>query len=788
MALDQSKIRKNFILVNLDDSLNDGLEKLAANTTEDSWLIFVAIDENQYAVLKAQYLLKLTEYKPGAIHRTFSDLIASDKQKSFFSIVASYEQNLVSEAYAIKKANRNTARLIVIRQNKEMLGYFSDKQMGLSNGEELEVNSGSSGGGLAPMSRPLEAIQNIILSLFSVHDTARHLEPPAPPVPERYANLWFTERREPESRINKYTALVQQQEIFLLFFIGPFDLKTILKDAKPFPSQDVIEQAFPELAGKPIPLDVTFFSQDFETPLAERTHKLTLERCKPTEICYFPVKPSLAGLARGRVCIFYKNHLLQALNIQATVAPAAQVLDQPHLAQVEMTFSANFEKVERFPERGLWLGLNQNVDGSHTLNIKDSQVALSCRQGDTLIQNALIQARNNLSEVSFTLEDKKINGIVQKDPITNQPIKEKVYRFYQDNSPKGNSPKRFIDDLKKLADVGSSLYYAVFGKPPPAEDKDAVENSRNAVKKALEKPCVIQVCRLKEMADIWPWAVMYDLDLDIDNVKEVCERFHTDDKSIVPYAACIQNCPHRDAVTAQMNTNTVICPYGFWGFKHIIEQPVQPGGKKAFEDLVLDIKLPDKPVLEMPVETGLLKQEEVHITNMKNLKFTVLDRKQDILSALNSKSQPAPPEPQIVYFFCHGGYDDRKNPMLAVGQNERLRPMELDGKLDWQQSHGLVFINGCHTAELTPDALANIMWPFVNGGAGGIIGTEITVDTYLACPFAVKFFDYFLSDDPKTKHKVGEIIQEIRLEFLAMRNPLGLVYTPYCSADLHLER
>ena len=102
----------------------------------------------------------------------------------------------------------------------------------------------------------------------------------------------------------------------------------------------------------------------------------------------------------------------------------------------------------------------------------------------------------------------------------------------------------------------------------------------------------------------------------------------------------------------------------------------------------------------------------------------------------------------------------------------------MSGQLDGRWHNLLVFINGCHTVDLEPKDLSSIMEEFAR--ASGIIGTEIAVHTYLATEFAQSFFDRLINQH----QNVGQIIKELRWELLMKRNVLGLVYTPYCSADL----
>src|SRR5260221_7432980 len=219
---------------------------------------------------------------------------------------------------------------------------------------------------------------------------------------ERYINLWFTRTAHDDaSRVESTTALVPAGIYYLRVKVGPLEIGTILEEAIPFLDDATIEHAFPETKGKPVPLDVTVFSNDFEVLEHQRTQQLVLIGGRPTETIYFPLTAPVDGIARLRLCVFYRNHLLQSLSVSATVG--SYVLFQPQNARVEMTFSADFSRVDQLPERALWLGLNESQDGSHTVHIKDTAIALS-RNLEHQIENALLQTRPALREVSFDTE------------------------------------------------------------------------------------------------------------------------------------------------------------------------------------------------------------------------------------------------------------------------------------------------------------------------------------------------------------------------------------------------
>lgn len=592
----------------------------------------------------------------------------------------------------------------------------------------------------------------------------------------RFINLWFTSKRSDRSIIARNMTLVKKQAVYLRIQIAPFDKRTILEEAYPFPSQKEIEKRFPEVKGKGVPLDVALFSNDFRLPKNNR--RLMLVQGKPTKRLYFPVIPLKTGIVQLRVCVFYKNHLLQSLGVSTRVSTQPEMSAELHRANMEMAFSAQFVNAEKLPNRNLWIGINQALDGSHTLNVKGNKVALSRRLAEK-IEDALSNARKVLIEVSF---DEEI------DEITHE--KKKVYRFKKDHTPTAVDPvKRFKGDLIKLAAAGRVLYDAVFGTGVvfTAEERNRMEPLMDNMKKALreEQEQVIQIARLRAMEDIWPWATMYDESINPSMVKEVCISFLGKDRKALSYRNCVKQCKHRDPKTLRQD-KTVVCPYGFWGFKHIIEQPTQPGGEKAFSDLATEVRIKDGPVFKMPLANELIRITPDHIQNMQKLRFESLDSHKKIISALDPEANPA--EPQLMYFYCHGKYDQNMNPYLQIGNNEALLPYELEElNFRWEKSRGLVFLNGCHTVEMKPKDLSTLMAPFVKAYASGIIGTEIPVHTHLATEFGETFFKRLMPNNGSGEC-VGKIIKDLRLGLLSKFNPLGLVYTPYCSADLRLLR
>jgi len=96
----------------------------------------------------------------------------------------------------------------------------------------------------------------------------------------------------------------------------------------------------------------------------------------------------------------------------------------------------------------------------------------------------------------------------------------------------------------------------------------------------------------------------------------------------------------------------------------------------------------------------------------------------------------------------------------------------------------LIFVNACHSLAVEPETFVSYLDAFITDGhAAGVIGTEVKVAQPLAMDVADQFFRRLLS----RTYTVETALREIRLDYLAAGNLFGLVYTPYCWADLKLD-
>jgi hypothetical protein len=247
-----------------------------------------------------------------------------------------------------------------------------------------------------------------------------------------------------------------------------------------------------------------------------------------------------------------------------------------------------------------------------------------------------------------------------------------------------------------------------------------------------------------------------------------------------------RQCPHGPHV------ENVLCPFGFWGFRYCIEQ----------------LASSDQPVLTLPVDDSrdfVMAQAEYGIdpdvltTHVANLRSTlagtypkaqlVEGKTKDNIRKLLGQDLT------LAYFYCHGERPNSASPdtYLGVGKRETLSAGEFIGwvvawqhlKMKiWNQVRPLIFINACHSLAIYPETLTSYVDAFVGTAhAAGVIGTEIKVEAGIAADVAERFFSELLKG-----RNVETALRQIRFDYLAQGNIFGLAYTPYCWADLRIDK
>jgi hypothetical protein len=334
----------------------------------------------------------------------------------------------------------------------------------------------------------------------------------------------------------------------------------------------------------------------------------------------------------------------------------------------------------------------------------------------------------------------------------------------------------FIRDLKGLALLGSQLFGAV------VPDRD----DRAYLRAQLKQRARIQVTRVTRTA--FPWSLIYDIPREVTVEWEPCRLLSEWESAAEQLARYPDGCPYQ----AEHHGN-VLCPYGFWGLRHLIEEP--PSVRQGVLRDTIRVYPPAKAAL---VRTSALNAEltEQHFSQLGGclcppFEVVACDSRALLQSAFADPTLP------LVYFYCHGGrarlaQTDLKIPVLQIGENDQIAPTDFAawdeagdwGVAHWRDTAPLVFINGCETVKLMPDDILSFVEALAGMHAAGVIGTEIPVDQTIAGEVALRFYRQFCGDAGAS---VGMALHRTRIDLVRKGNISGLVYTPYCSMDLALE-
>ncbi|WP_245234702.1 CHAT domain-containing protein [Streptomyces flavochromogenes] len=516
-------------------------------------------------------------------------------------------------------------------------------------------------------------------------------------------------------------------------------------------------------------LQVTVVSDDLRLPAAQ--HWLFLPREGASWVCHCQpggrhtceeghrgrhlhipfVAPEEPGPARLRMFVSYRGNQLQSVTLTTSIA-ADEGPGGATTAAVDYTLTSGFAALSELPRRSAAVRVGRQ-DGAMTIDVTAGGGPLATFWlSEHQVVTALEQARAALfaCHAEFRVE----GG-------ASRPV----------NLLDANHGKDFpalLRDMTRLARLGWTLYQMVARSRP----------EREALRHVLREPAEIQVCRTELNDLVFPWALLYDNAVESDAALEPCaagwERVRQD-----PTA---RSCP--EGAVHPLNT---LCPYGFWGFRHIIEQPPSVRrGRRIRLRAGREGTRPSLTVARSHALAGDVATRHLSVLRGSFAELRVCDRKQALRQSLTDTPG------DCLYFYGHGRRPQAGEvstpTVLEIGGTDRILPEDLNawgedpGWDGWERVAPLVFLNGCHTA----DHDARSWLPFVTAFAGlqaaGVVGTEITVEQGLAGRFAERFWELLLAG-----HDVGSALHQVRMELLGQGNVLGLAYTAYCSAALRLS-
>lgn len=474
------------------------------------------------------------------------------------------------------------------------------------------------------------------------------------------------------------------------------------------------------------------------------------------------------GVQRLRCSLYHGSTLLQSRLVSCQVGGEADPERPALIADLDyaLATSLDLDSLEQVPAHELSLMINGS-DGpvaaaSHQFSFfsdGEEPLVANASLGAHEIARAIEATRGALRLASWDTEAEWVDG-------------QNSYRYECNPGKQGD----FEQDLITMALRGHRLYVSI------TRELSEGGATRAALREAMRKPGRIQIASAASGLYV-PAALFYDQPLESAPSAEsksrfrLCEEFLAalDGAAPLEEARCLrESCPNHDE-------RHVVCPSGFWGYRHEIGWPV--GGEAPLTRVDLD----GEPRLAIGVSTdSRLEHREEHIEQVLAMGAGAVAESREAFRDLVKSASP-----HLVYLYCHGGVTAaEKVPFLVLGppESDGLDSAYLvDEGIAWGDPppRPLVFINGCHTTALGPDQLGDLVGGFVkDANAIGIVGTEVTIFEPLARAFGEDMLASFL-DGTMT---IGAAIRRARFDLLRARNPLGLVYVPFVAADTRLVR
>jgi len=478
---------------------------------------------------------------------------------------------------------------------------------------------------------------------------------------------------------------------------------------------------------------------------------------------FFPVRtPKKEGLFRLRCNLYCEQTLIQSRLITARVANKKNPLDDPALSSIleySLSKSLNPQLLANLKPQKLSIMLNDNGKGTHTFRIFGEKGKYEKDFSVGTLKNLIKIARNALH---FTYWGSFGEHIDEK-------IKYKKLDLYS-----------LRKDLILLAKNGAEFWLKLTQKVAPEENYLELRDM-------LKKPSTIEFV-IKDASEaanyMFPAAIIYDYPLltNLDDQEySLCSSFleAINNKTPLENTPCFKgNCPSRNSADLK-----IVCPSGFWGFRHSIGLPLGSASEPNQE--ILFSKTPELTAAAYTSFKSWPSHKSAIEEINENYKWQIAQTYSEAITQFSST------KPHLLYFFCHGGYNKAKTiPYLKVGSiktKQTINPNSFASiEIRWNQTHPLVFINGCHTVGMDPGHVLDFASTFVLSlKASGVIGTEITTFSSLATNFAEHWLTLFLSNDGET---AGNAMLKTRLKILEKGNPLGLIYNLYANANLRLKK
>lgn len=471
--------------------------------------------------------------------------------------------------------------------------------------------------------------------------------------------------------------------------------------------------------------------------------------------------PPVPGTHRLRCNVYHEQTLLQSRLLEVVVT------DQPGRARigalrVTLDFAAlgdlEPDLLSKREPRTLSLLINDNGNGSHGFRFFGTgDYVREVSLGAQTLEVLLAQARGELCRASWGDETAP----------TRDEFSQLTYRYA---TP---SPVLLQEDLVALARRGYKIWDALIDT--------LAGGDWEGLRDRMRLPGRVEIANKESLSLLVPAASLYDAPLayeepDLTVCRAFLEALGSHPVSGLPCFA--GHCPSYD-------DERVVCPSGFWGFRHQIgHQASFTGGapQDARNQSVVAGQSDAEPTFIVGISTdpGLVLRDG-HISRLHAVAgagWRMATSRTELYSLFKSV------QPTVVYLYGHGG-GDKFSPFFEVG-NKNDGPIDkpsLRTRANWQRTHPLVFLNGCHSAALSPDSAFDYAVGFLQvAHASAVVGTEIAVFESLAVTFAEECLQRFVVE----RRPLGEAVLQSRLALLDRGVPLGLAYLAFGPAEVRV--
>jgi hypothetical protein len=580
-----------------------------------------------------------------------------------------------------------------------------------------------------------------------------------PEAKTRVVNLWFANHRGRD--LDRKEALVLRRRYRLRLNIGQRREQSLAEGPG-------IREPAPETP-EGTTLYVSLFSDDFR--VADPTRPLLLPPSADSSITEFEVEPIRRTLGPGDraaldLHIYFHCNLVQSWRLEVEVVPQGQQAqsEEPQTSQLLAARTQDYAALGEIAPRHLSLAIHRASGGGYRFDIvvaSDEQpykVQLGCRvdlrRED--LTHLITKARRQLHRITR-------HAAYQRDVEVDAFTRRKA--------------------LGILALLGRQLYSRLFNAGSPSSSAWQVGDWIQA---HLSAGSTLQIINYAHDF-VFPWSLIYD-------------RVPWDEEGSLES----------------------VDPEGFWGFRYKIEEMTEQL-LATYQESGVEIDAPEGLDVWIGINDKVAWGEDqrkffdrLNSASGARAEFTLFDSRPELTKHLQKGDQ------HILYLYCHG-FTERMATDIQLGDDLlgefrtwlRTLPAEERAALRHQEdslpnvsdswiklTYGevpltmmehfssprfangpLVFLNMCESAQVLPSLSGGFIPFFIQRGVRGIIGTECPMTSTFAHPFSLEFFHRFLQGQA-----VGQVLWELRQEFLKRGNPLGLAYTLYCDADMRLKQ